>query len=122
MLFSESCILVGDNTHVGLVRCIRILGGSNNSYGTVGEFVVVAVQHRWKKRRLINKVIYLALVIMVKKQKRRMQGYYIRCRQNRVFMISEQGVLIGTRFLSSVCLEVRLRGLAKMLSKIKAYI
>jgi large subunit ribosomal protein L14 len=44
MIQQESNLVVADNSGAKLVRCIRVLGGSNRRYGSVGDVIVVSVK------------------------------------------------------------------------------
>lgn len=123
MLLVESQVIVSDNTQTRIVKCIRLLGGSKRKYATVSDFIIIAVKQRRAKRRLILKKIYLALIIASIKEKRRLSGYYIKSKTNRVLLLTEFGKIIGTRILGPVYKEVKQYSrISKLLAKSKGYI
>lgn len=123
MIFVESQIIASDNTQTRIVKCIRLLGGSAKKYATVGDFIIIAVKHRWAKRRLIFKKIYLALIISLKKEKRRLNGSYISSKGNRVLLLTELGKIIGTRIFGPLYKEIKpYASISKLLLKSKGYV
>jgi large subunit ribosomal protein L14 len=123
MIFVESQVIASDNTQTRIVKCIRLLGGSNRKYATVSDFIIIAVKHRRAKRRLILKKIYLALIIGAIKEKRRLSGYYIKGKTNRVLLLTEVGKVIGSRILGPLYNEIRQYSrISKLLAKSKGYV
>jgi large subunit ribosomal protein L14 len=44
MIQEETNLTVADNSGAKKVRCIRVLGGSNRRYASVGDLIVVSVK------------------------------------------------------------------------------
>ncbi len=123
MIFVESQVIASDNTQTRVVKCIRLLGGSNKKYATVSDFVIITIKHRWAKRRWIFKKIYLAVIIGIKKEFRRLDGSYISSRNNRVLLLTELGKIIGTRILGPIYKEIKQYArISKLLMKSKGYV
>lgn len=123
MVTVESSVVVSDNTETRFVKCIRILGGSNRKYATVGDFIIIAVKHRHAKRRLILKKIYLALIIGMVKEKRRLSGYYISGKTNRVLLLTELGKTVGTRLSGPIYHEIQpYSRISGLLAKSRGYV
>lgn len=122
MLQVETKIKVSDNSGVRSVRCIHVLGGSKKTYAFACDFVVVAVQKRRRHRRFITKNIYVGLVVSCKKERRRPNGFYIRMQHNKVLLLSDQGVALGSRIFGPVVRELRWASLSKPVALAKAWV
>jgi len=122
MVQVESMLNVSDNSGARIVKCIRVLGGSNVRIGGVGSFLVVAVPSRRIQRRFISRNLYLAVVCSVKKNVRRFSGYYISSYKNKVILLSEQGKIVGTRIYGVVFSELKYLGLSKILQRVKLFV
>jgi len=44
MIQEETNLVVADNSGAKKVRCIRVMGGSNRRYASVGDIIVVSVK------------------------------------------------------------------------------
>lgn len=44
MIQEESNLMVADNSGARSVRCIRVLGGHEKRYATIGDIIVVSVK------------------------------------------------------------------------------
>ncbi len=44
MIQQETNLHVGDNTGAKQIMCIKVLGGSNRKYATVGDIIVASVK------------------------------------------------------------------------------
>ena len=55
MIQNETVMTVADNSGARKAMCIKVLGGSHRRYATVGDKIVVAINHVEKfKRELFN--------------------------------------------------------------------
>jgi len=116
-------VQVADNCGVRQAKVIKNLGGSWRKSSSLGDFVVIAVQKRDLNRKLVKKNIYLALIVGVRqKVYRKLYGYHVQFANNRVVVLNDQGKMLGTRIKGPVCLELRQRRLAKLVSVAKALV
>jgi ribosomal protein L14 len=119
MIFPETKLFIGDNTEASLGKCIRILGTNKRTVGFLGDYIVLVLPHRHLIRRLLTKNIYLAVIVVTKKNSRRRSGYYVKGTLNKVVLFSEQGKLVGNVIHGVVLHETLYYGLSKLASLAK---
>ena len=66
MIQTESLIAVSDNSGARLVKCIRVLGGSNRRAAYLGDIVRVCIRSLDLKKKLLRKSIYTGLLVGTK--------------------------------------------------------
>lgn len=106
---------VVDNSGVREVRCIQVKR-AKASEGTVGHLVVASVTKvrpgsTWKRGDLVN-----GLRVMVKKERRRRGGRWVRQEGNGRVLLNKKGEPLGTRVTGVVPMELRRRGYGKLVS------
>ena len=94
MIQQETRLQVADNSGAKEVLCIRVLGGTNHRYATVGDKIVVAVKSALPGGD-------------TKKEIRRADGSYIRFDENACVLLNNTGELRGTRIFGPVARELR---------------
>jgi large subunit ribosomal protein L14 len=96
MLLAESLVKIDDNTGAAWGRCIRIMGTGYRKVAFLGDYLVIALPHRHRVKRLLSRNIYLGILLQTKINQRRF-GYYIRGMCNKVALLSaDHGRLIGS--------------------------
>ena len=83
------------------------LGGSGRRYASIGDIIVATVKDAIPGGAVKEGEIVKAVVVRVKKQKRRPDGSYIRFDENAAGIINEQQNLRGTRIFGPVGRELR---------------
>ena len=79
MIQTESVMRVSDNSGARLVKCIRVLGGSNRRAAALGDVVRVCVRSlEGAKKKLLRKSIYTGLIVGTRKPTGRPDGSYLR--------------------------------------------
>ena len=63
MIQTESVIGVSDNSGARLVKCIRVLGGSNRRAAYLGDIVRVCIRSLDMRKKLLRKSIYTGLIV-----------------------------------------------------------
>jgi large subunit ribosomal protein L14 len=111
MIQQESRLKVADNTGAKEILCIRVLGGSGRRYASIGDIIVATV-----KDAIPGGDVVKAVVVRVKKQKRRPDGSYIRFDENAAVIINEQQNPRGTRIFGPVGRELREKRFMKIIS------
>ena len=66
MIQTESLLHVSDNSGARLVKCIRVLGGSNKRAAVLGDVIRVCVRVIDAKKKLLRKSIYTGLIVGTK--------------------------------------------------------
>src|SRR6266487_3138813 len=112
----ESRCRVADNTGAREVLVIKVLGGSQRRYASVGDIVVVAVKDAMPNQQVKKGDVVKAVVVRTAKEKRRPDGSYIRFDDNAVVLINEQNNPRGTRVFGPVARELREKRFMKIIS------
>ncbi|BDT61498.1 MAG: 50S ribosomal protein L14 [Flavobacteriales endosymbiont of Rhyzopertha dominica] len=114
MLQQESKLKVTDNSGAKEVLIIRVLGGSK--YASIGDIIVVTIKKIYVKSNIKKGEIYKAVVVRVKKKKKRDDGTYISFDDNACILLNENKEIKGTRIFGPVSRELRKRGYMKIIS------
>ncbi|AFH48634.1 MULTISPECIES: 50S ribosomal protein L14 [Ignavibacterium] len=116
MIQEETNLVVADNSGAKRVRCIRVLGGSNRRYASVGDTIVVSVKSAIPNGAVKKGEVSRAVVVRTKKEVRRKDGTYIRFDENAAVLINNQGEPRGTRIFGPVARELREKQFTKIVS------
>ncbi len=107
MIQPDSRLTVAAHSGVKEVLCIRVLGGTRNSYATIGETIVVTVKSAIPGGDIKKGTVSKAVVVRTKKEIRRPDGSYIRFDENACVLLNGAGELRGTRIFGPVARELR---------------
>ena len=116
MIQQESRLRVADNTGAKEILCIRVLGGSGRRYASIGDVIVATVKDAIPGGAVKEGEVVKAVIVRVKKQKRRPDGSYIRFDENAAVIINEQQNPRGTRIFGPVGRELREKRFMKIIS------
>ena len=116
MIQQESRLRVADNTGAKEILCIRVLGGSGRRYASIGDIIVATVKDAIPGGAVKEGEVVKAVVVRVKKQKRRPDGSYIRFDENAAVIINDQQNPRGTRIFGPVGRELREKRFMKIIS------
>ncbi|MCX7797972.1 MAG: 50S ribosomal protein L14 [Melioribacter sp.] len=116
MIQEETNLVVADNSGAKRVRCIRVLGGSNRRYATVGDVIVVSVKSAIPNGSIKKGEVTRAVIVRTKKEVRRSDGSYIRFDENAAVLLNNQGEPRGTRIFGPVARELRDKKFMKIIS------
>ena len=116
MIQQESRLRVADNTGAREILCIRVLGGSGRRYASIGDVIVATVKDAIPGGAVKEGDVVKAVVVRVKKPKRRPDGSYIRFDENAAVIINEQQNPRGTRIFGPVGRELREKRFMKIIS------
>jgi large subunit ribosomal protein L14 len=116
MIQQESRLRVADNTGAKEILCIRVLGGSGRRYASIGDIIVATVKDAIPGGGVKEGDVVKAVVVRVKKPKRRPDGSYIRFDENAAVIINEQQNPRGTRIFGPVGRELRDKRFMKIIS------
>jgi large subunit ribosomal protein L14 len=93
-----------------------VLGGSGRRYASIGDVIVATVKDAIPGGAVKEGEVVKAVVVRVKKQKRRPDGSYIRFDENAAVIINEQQNPRGTRIFGPVGRELREKRFMKIIS------
>lgn len=116
MIQEETNLVVADNSGAKRIRCIRVLGGSNKRYASVGDLVVVAVKHAIPGGGVKKGEVSRAVIVRTKKEIKRKDGSYIRFDENAAVLLNPQNEPRGTRIFGPVARELRDKKFMKIIS------
>ncbi|MEW6702869.1 MAG: 50S ribosomal protein L14 [Bacteroidota bacterium] len=116
MIQEETNLVVADNSGAKKVRCIRVLGGSDRRYASVGDLIVVSVKTAIPGGGVKKGEVSRAVVVRTKKEVRRNDGSYIRFDENAAVLLNAQGEPRGTRIFGPVARELRDKKFMKIIS------
>jgi len=107
---------VADNSGARRVMCIKVLGGAQRRYATVGDIIVVSMKDAIPRGRVKKGEVMKAVVVRTAKEVRRQDGSVIRFDRNAAVLINPQGEPIGTRIFGPVTRELRAKNHMKIVS------
>ena len=116
MVQQESRLRVADNTGAKEVLVIRVLGGTNRRYASVGDKIVVSVKESTPNGNVKKGSVSTAVVVRTKKEVRRPDGSYIRFDDNACVLLGANGDMRGTRVFGPVARELRDKQFMKIVS------
>lgn len=116
MIQEETNLVVADNSGAKKIRCIRVLGGHDKRYASVGDLIVVAVKSAIPGAPVKKGEVSRAVVVRTKKEIRRKDGSFIRFDENAAVLLNQQGEPRGTRIFGPVARELRERQFMKIIS------
>ena len=116
MIQQESRLSVADNSGAKEVLCIRVLGGSKRRYARIGDKIVVTVKSAIPGGNVKKGTVHKAVIVRVKKERRRGDGSYIRFDENAAVLLNDAGEPRGTRIFGPVARELRERQYMRIVS------
>jgi len=105
-----------DNTGAKKLMCIRVLGGSNRRYASVGDIIICSVKEATPDAVVKKGDVVKAVVVRTKKEVRRADGTYIKFDENAAVIIKDDKSPRGTRIFGPVARELRDRDFMKIIS------
>src|SRR5690606_8856583 len=98
---------VADNSGAKEVLVIRVLGGTNRRYASLGDKVVVTVKSALSSSNMKKGTVSKAVIVRTKKEIRRKDGSYIRFEDNAAVLLNNNHDLRVKRIFGSVARELR---------------
>ena len=116
MIQPQTRLKVADNSGAKEIMCIRVLGGSFRRDGSLGDVIVASVKSATPGGAVKKGDVVKAVVVRMRKQKRRPDGSYIRFDDNAAVIINDQKMPRGTRIFGPVARELREKDFMKIVS------
>ena len=116
MIQPRTMLEVADNSGAKKVQCIRVMGGSNKKYATIGDTIIVAIKEATPEGTVKTGQVVKAVIVRTRKEQRRRDGSYIRFDRNAAVLVNDQNEPIGTRVFGPVARELRERRFMKIIS------
>lgn len=116
MIQEETNLVVADNSGARRIKCIRLLGGHDRRYASVGDIIVASVKSAMPNSAVKKGDVVKAVIVRTKKEIGRRDGSYIRFDENAAVILNNQGDPRGTRIFGPVARELRERSFMKIVS------
>jgi len=116
MIQMQTNLEVADNSGARRVQCIKVLGGSNRRFASVGDVIVVSVKEAIPRGRVKKGDVHRAVIVRTAKDLRRADGTVIRFDRNAAVLLNKQNEPIGTRIFGPVTRELRAKKFMKIVS------
>ncbi len=116
MIQEQTYLSVADNTGAKKVQCIRVLGGTNRRYASLGDLIVVAVKEAIPEGTVKKGEVKKAVIVRMRKVFRRPDGSYIRFDENAAVLVNDAKEPIGTRVFGPIARELRDRKYMRIVS------
>ena len=117
MIQHRSMIQVADNTGAKKLMCIRVLGGFQKRYAGIGDVITCTVKEATPHGMVKKSDIVHAVIVRLRKEKRRKDGTYVRFDENAAVIIDQKSKEPkGTRIFGPVPRELRNKGFKKIAS------
>jgi len=107
---------VADNSGARRVMCIKVLGGAQRRYASVGDIIVVSIKEAIPRGKVKKGEVYNAVVVRTKSGVRRGDGSLIRFDGNAAVLLNARLEPIGTRIFGPVTRELRTNQFMKIIS------
>ncbi len=89
MIQVQTLLTCADNTGARQLMCIRVMGGSNRRYASVGDVIVAAVKDALPNMPVKKSEVVRAVVVRVRNHVRRPDGSTIRFDDNAAVIIQK---------------------------------
>ncbi|MBM3283359.1 50S ribosomal protein L14 [Candidatus Gottesmanbacteria bacterium] len=118
MVQMRSKVNVADNTGAKVLSVIQVLGHGNRRLAYIGDIVNCVVKKADPNGLVKQHEIVKAVIVRTKKEKRRMDGSYIRFDDNAAIIIDNpvDKNPKGTRIFGPIARELKDLGFAKIIS------
>ncbi|MBM3655673.1 MAG: 50S ribosomal protein L14 [Actinobacteria bacterium] len=116
MIQAESRLSVADNTGARELLCIRVLGGTQRRYASIGDVIVCSVKDAIPGGQVKKGEVVRAVIVRTVKENRRADGSYIKFDENAAVIIKEDNEPRGTRIFGPVARELRDKRFMKIIS------
>ena len=116
MIQPQTRLKVADNSGAKEIMCIRVLGGSFRRDGSIGDVIVASVKTANPGGTVKKGEVVKAVIVRMRKNKRRPDGSYIKFDDNAAVIINDQNMPRGTRIFGPVARELREKDFMKIVS------
>ncbi|MDE3016565.1 MAG: 50S ribosomal protein L14 [Pseudomonadota bacterium] len=116
MIQQQTNLEVADNSGARRVMCIKVLGGSQRRYATVGDVIVVSIKDAIPRGKVKKGEVHRAVIVRTRNSVRRPDGSSIRFDKNAAVLVTKENEPIGTRIFGPVTRELRAKQFMKIVS------
>jgi large subunit ribosomal protein L14 len=116
MIQQQSNLEVADNSGARRVMCIKVIGGSQRRYASVGDVIVVSIKEAIPRGKVKKGEVHRAVIVRTRRDIHRPDGSTIRFDKDAAVLITKQNEPIGTRIFGPVTRELRSKSFMKIVS------
>ena len=116
MIQPQTNLTAADNSGARRLMCIRVIGGGNRTYASIGDTIIAVVKDALPNMAVSKSEVVRAVVVRTRKRLRRENGTWIRFDDNAAVLINDNGNPRGTRVFGPVARELRDKNFTKILS------
>ena len=116
MIQMRTWLTVADNSGARKLTCIMPVGGDAGLKAGLGDVITAAVKEATPESQVKKGSVVKAVVVRMRKERRRKDGTYIRFDDNAAVLINDAGEPVGTRVFGPVARELREKRFTKIVS------
>ena len=116
MIQQETRLRVADNSGAREILCIKVLGGSRRRYASIGDIITATVKDANPGASVKKGEVVRCVIVRTAKERRRLDGSYIRFDENAAVLIDDQNQPRGTRIFGPVGRELREKQFMRIVS------
>ncbi len=116
MIGMQTRLNVADNSGARKLMVILPLGGGVGAKAALGDVVTASVKEATPDGQVKKGKVVKAVIVRMRKERRRKDGTYIRFDDNAAVLINDQNEPVGTRVFGPVARELRDRKFMKIVS------
>ena len=116
MIQMRTMLNVADNSGARKLSCILPVGGGTGRSAGLGDVITASVKESTPDGQVKKGDVVKAVIVRMRKGKRRRDGSYIRFDENAAVLINAQKEPIGTRVFGPVARELREKRFLKIVS------
>ena len=116
MIQMRTWLTVADNSGARKLMCILPVGGDVGLKAGLGDVITASVKEATPESQVKKGSVVKAVVVRMRKERRRKDGTYIRFDDNAAVLINDAGEPVGTRVFGPVARELREKKFTKIVS------
>lgn len=116
MIQVQSILDVADNSGAKKLFCVKVIGGNQRRYASIGDVIVVSVKEAMPHSKIKKGEVMRAVIVRTKKEVNRPDGSFIRFDTNSAVLLNKQNEPVGTRIFGPVARELRSKNFMKIVS------
>ncbi|HDQ39984.1 MAG TPA: 50S ribosomal protein L14 [Desulfonatronum sp.] len=116
MIQVQTLLDVADNSGAKKLFCVKVIGGNQRRYASVGDVIVVSVKEAIPHSKIKKGEVMRAVIVRTKKEVNRPDGSFIRFDTNSAVLLNKQNEPVGTRIFGPVARELRSKNFMKIVS------
>jgi large subunit ribosomal protein L14 len=116
MIQMRTWLVVADNSGARKLMCIMPVGGDAGLQAGLGDVITASVKEATPDSQVKKGSVVKAVVVRMRKERRRKDGTYIRFDDNAAVLINDANEPVGTRVFGPVARELREKKFTKIVS------